>query len=76
MRGIFLLISLLLKVVFSNVTERICGLGSIFKKTSVDLIGNNKLNAQTEFKKISSLNQRVLARCNVCRAKFVWGRGA
>ena len=34
-----------------------------------------ELNIQNEYRKISSLNQRVLARCNVCHAKFVWGGG-
>ena len=41
----------------------------------MDLIGNNKLNVQSEYRKIGSVNQRVSARCNVCHAKLVGGKG-
>ena len=37
--------------------------------------GNNKLNIQSQYKKIGSVDQRALAQCNVCHAKFERGGG-
>ena len=70
------MISLLLKVFFSTVTERIHGLGSA-RRVWI-LPGNNKLNIQSEYRKIGSFNQRVSA-CYLamvqCHATFVGGGG-